>query len=161
VIEFSHKVTELDVDVASEHSGVLRRRSQYEFDYRPDATRPASVLMPVEDRTFRDGELFAAMDMNLPEGFLLSQLRERSPKVPPTKMQLLALIGSNGIGRLSFRQPHQRRASAGRSRTASTGAATNTSPGCSPTSVLSRSGPWRPSSTNSRSACWCGMATPT
>ena len=37
------------------------------------------------------GALFPAMDMNLPEGFLLAQLRERSPKTPPTKMQLLSL----------------------------------------------------------------------
>lgn len=114
MIEFSHKVTDLDVDVASGPGGVLRRRSQYEFDYRPEATRPVSVLMPVEDRGFRDGELFAVMDMNLPEGFLLTQLRERSPKNPPTKMQLLALIGSNGIGRLSFRQPQQRRVPRGK-----------------------------------------------
>jgi len=65
--------------------------------------------MPLEDRLFRDGELFAAMDMNLPEGFLLAQLRERSPKAPPTKMQLLSLMGSNGIGRLGYREPQKPR----------------------------------------------------
>ncbi|MBL8909887.1 MAG: HipA N-terminal domain-containing protein [Archangium sp.] len=56
----------------------------------------------IEDRSFRDGELFAVMDMNLPEGFLLARLRERAPKQPPTKMQVLALMGSNGIGRVGF-----------------------------------------------------------
>jgi len=61
--------------------------------------------MPLADRGFRDGELFAVMDMNLPEGFLLAQLRERSPKSPPSKMQLLALAGSNGVGRLGYREP--------------------------------------------------------
>lgn len=114
MIDFEKKVTDLDVDVASGPGGLLRRRSQFEFDYLPEATRPVSLLMPVADRSFRDGALFAAMDMNLPEGFLLSQLRERSPKTPPTKMQLLALIGANGIGRLSFREPHRPRSARGR-----------------------------------------------
>ncbi len=102
MIDFTQKVTELEVEAAREPCGQLRRASQYEFEYRPTAIKPASLLMPLEDRLFRDGELFAAMDMNLPEGFLLAQLRERSPKVPPTKMQLLALMGSNGIGRLGY-----------------------------------------------------------
>lgn len=107
MIDFSHKVSDLEVDIGPRPGGQLRRRSQFEFEYLPDATRPASLLMPLEDRSFRDGELFAAMDMNLPEGFLLAQLRERSPKTPPTKMQLLALMGSNGIGRLGYREPHR------------------------------------------------------
>lgn len=105
MIAFEHRVTDLDVEVATEPSGQLRRRSQYEFDYLSSATRPVSLLMPLEDRAFRDNELFSVMDMNLPEGFLLAQLRERSPKAPPTKMQLLALMGGNGIGRLGFRAP--------------------------------------------------------
>jgi serine/threonine-protein kinase HipA len=105
VIDFSQRVTDLEVSVASGPGGRLHRGSQYEFDYQPTATHPISLLMPVEDRRFRDGELFAVMDMNLPEGFLLAQLRERSPKQPPTKLQLLALSGSNGIGRLGYLPP--------------------------------------------------------
>ena len=107
MIDFNHKVTDLEVDVGPGPGGQLRRRSQFEFEYLPTAKRPVSLLMPLEDGTFRDGALFAAMDMNLPEGFLLAQLRERSPKTPPTKMQLLALMGSNGIGRLTYREPHR------------------------------------------------------
>lgn len=114
MIDFTQRVSELDVDASSERAGQLRRKSQYEFDYLPAATRQISLLMPVEDRAFHDNELFAVLDMNLPEGFLLAQLRERSPKNPPTKMQLLALIGSNGIGRLSLRQPGRARAAQGR-----------------------------------------------
>lgn len=109
MIDFEHRVTDLEVDVGSEHSAHLRRRSQFEFEYLPTATRQASLLMPLEDRLFRDGELFAAMDMNLPEGFLLAQLRERARKTAPTKMQLLALMGSNGIGRLGYREPKSAR----------------------------------------------------
>jgi hypothetical protein len=43
------------------------------------------------------------MDMNLPEGFLLARIRERFPKEPPTKLQLLALMGTNGIGWTGYR----------------------------------------------------------
>jgi len=105
VIDFSQRVVELDVFAGKEPSGRLTRRSQFEFDYSPAAKRPVSLIMSPDDRSFRDNELFAVMDMNLPEGFLLAQLRERSPKTPPTKMQLLALIGENGIGRLGYREP--------------------------------------------------------
>jgi HipA-like protein len=112
VIDFDHKITDLDVNVAGRAGGQLRRRSQFEFEYLPAAAGPVSLLMPVEDRTFRDSELFAVMDMNLPEGFLLAQLRERSPKRPPTKMQLLALMGENGIGRLGYREPDRPRTKA-------------------------------------------------
>ena len=45
------------------------------------------------------------MDMNLPEGFLLRQIYEVSPKNPPTEMHLLELMGDNGIGRLGYRRP--------------------------------------------------------
>lgn len=105
MIDFGQKVTDLEVDAGRKRSGQLHRRSQFEFEYLPAAARAVSLLMPLDDRSFRDGELFAVMDMNLPEGFLLAQLRERSPKSPPTKMQLLALMGANGIGWLGYREP--------------------------------------------------------
>lgn len=114
MIDFSQRVTDLEVEVAGDMGGSLRRRSQYEFDYAASARRAVSLLMPVEDRGFRDSELFAVMDMNLPEGFLLAQLRERAPKTPPTKMQLLALAGANGIGRLGFRAPGHARSDGSR-----------------------------------------------
>lgn len=99
----------LEVDAAGALVGQLSRRSQYEFDYQPQAAREVSLLMPRAERTFRDNELFAVMDMNLPEGFLLAQIRERFPKEPPTKMQLLALMGGHGIGWNGFRQPGEAR----------------------------------------------------
>jgi serine/threonine-protein kinase HipA len=105
VIDFSRKIRSLDVRVDRELAGTLTRSSQYEFQYGEGAQQPVSLIMPVEDRTFTDGELFAAMDMNLPEGFLLARLREHSPKSAPTKMHLLALMGANGIGRLAYRLP--------------------------------------------------------
>ena len=105
MIDFSQRVRQLSVFVDGKDAGELVRASQYQFTYSEAATRSMSLIMPVEDREFRDGALFAVMDMNLPEGFLLAQLRERSPKAPPTEMQLLALMGANGIGWLAYRQP--------------------------------------------------------
>ena len=103
MIDLDERVRELEVAIAGAQVGRLRRRSQYEFAYAAGEQRAVSLIMPPEDRTFVDGELFAVMDMNLPEGFLLARIRERAPKSPPTKMHLLLLIGRNGIGRLEYR----------------------------------------------------------
>jgi serine/threonine-protein kinase HipA len=105
MIDFSERVRRLSVQVDARPGGELVRASQFQFTYAADAAQPISLIMPLADREFSDGALFAVMDMNLPEGFLLAQLRERSPKAPPTEMQLLALMGANGIGRLAYEQP--------------------------------------------------------
>ncbi len=110
MIDFSRPIRELWVGVARRPTGTLVRQSQYEFTYDPGAGTPVSLIMPVEDGHFTDGELFAVMDMNLPEGFLLAAIRERAPKTSPTKMHLLALMGENGIGWLGYRQPGAKRA---------------------------------------------------
>ncbi len=55
MIDLTQKVADLDVDAGDEPCGQLRRRSQYEFEYRPGATRPVSLLMLVEDGLLRDG----------------------------------------------------------------------------------------------------------
>jgi serine/threonine-protein kinase HipA len=108
VIDFEAKVRELEVRVNQKPGGRLLRASQYTFAYDQAAEAPISQIMPLEDRAFVDGELFAVMDMNLPEGFLLAAIRDRSPKAPPTKMHLLALIGRNGIGWLEYERPGHR-----------------------------------------------------
>jgi len=105
MIDFSERVRRLSVLVDDKQGGELVRASQFQFTYAADAVQPISLIMPLADREFSDGALFAVMDMNLPEGFLLAQLRERSPKAPPTEMQFLALMGANGIGRLAYEQP--------------------------------------------------------
>jgi serine/threonine-protein kinase HipA len=105
MIDFSTRVKRLTVRVDSGAGGELIRESQYRFSYDDAATAPVSLIMPLADRQYVDNDLFAAMDMNLPEGFLLAQIRERAPKSPPTKMHLLALMGENGIGRLSYQSP--------------------------------------------------------
>ncbi len=105
MLEFSERIKQLEINVDRAAGGCLRRESQFRFTYADEAPEPVSLIMPLRDREFTDNALFAVMDMNLPEGFLLAQIRERSPKSPPTEMHLLALMGANGIGRLAYRRP--------------------------------------------------------
>lgn len=104
-MEFARRVNRLEVRIGGQVGGDLRRESQFRFTYAAQASQPVSLIMPLADREFVDNALFAVMDMNLPEGFLLRQIYERSPKNPPTEMHLLELMGDNGIGRLGYRRP--------------------------------------------------------
>lgn len=101
------KIKQLDVDIGGARAGQLLKHSTYEFRYLDsEREQPAvALLMPTSQPTYQDGDLFAVMDQNLPEGDLYLRLREMFPKQQLTPMHLLALIGSNGIGRLNFRLP--------------------------------------------------------
>ena len=105
------KLRLLDVSIGdADLAGQLLRTSTYEFRYiAPDPDQPVvALLMPAaESLTWQDGDLFPAMDQNLPEGDLFMRIRELFPKQPMTPMHLLALIGRNGIGRLAYRLPGQ------------------------------------------------------
>lgn len=90
------------------HAGQLLKTSTYEFRYRdaaPDQPAVALLMPPRERLTWQDGDLFAPMDQNLPEGDLFMRIREMFPKRPMTPMHLLVLVGRNGIGRLGYRLP--------------------------------------------------------
>jgi len=99
----------LDVAVGGNpQAGQLLKTSVYEFRYRDPAPDQAAValLMPARAQlTWQDGDLFAPMDQNLPEGDLFMRIRQLFPKQPMTPMHLLALVGANGIGRLGYRLP--------------------------------------------------------
>ncbi|UOD50436.1 type II toxin-antitoxin system HipA family toxin [Orrella daihaiensis] len=103
------KIRELEVSIGSQtDAGQLLKASRYEFRYRsPDPNQQAVALFmqPSEQLTWQDGDLFAPMDQNLPEGDLFMRIRAMYPKQPLTPMHLLALIGSNGIGRLGYQVP--------------------------------------------------------
>ena len=103
------KIRLLDISIGnSMQAGQLLKTSTYEFRYlRPDPAQPAvALLMPPSQRlTWQDGDLFAPMDQNLPEGDLFMRIRELYPKQPMTPMHLLALAGRNGIGRLGYSLP--------------------------------------------------------
>lgn len=99
----------LDVSIGdAANAGQLLKTSVYEFRYLDDAPeqRAVALLMPARERlTWQDGDLFAPMDQNLPEGDLFMRIRQLFPKRPMTPMHLLALVGRNGIGRLGYRLP--------------------------------------------------------
>lgn len=86
-------------------SGVLGRTDDgYLFGYHAEAPRAAeiSLLMPHRLEPYVGRELLPIFQMNLPEGYLLEQLRQRLAKATPTDpMLLLALTGREmAIGRV-------------------------------------------------------------
>ena len=89
-------------------AGQLLKTSNYEFRYLDPNPEQASValLMPARQRpSWQAGDLFPAMDQNLPEGDLFMKIRAMFPRQPTTPMHLLALMGRNGIGRLGYAVP--------------------------------------------------------
>jgi serine/threonine-protein kinase HipA len=110
------KIRALAVSIGdAAHAGQLLKASTYEFRYlATDPAQPAVALLmpPARQLTWQDGDLFAPMDQNLPEGDLFMRIRALFPKQPLTPMHLLALIGRNGIGRLGYSLPDQPEAAA-------------------------------------------------
>lgn len=108
----------LDVSIGdSVGAGQLLKKSNYEFRYLDiDPEQPVAALFmsPREKLTWQEGDLFAPMDQNLPEGDLFMRIRALFPKQPMTPMHLLALIGRNGIGRLGYGLPGQASAASSR-----------------------------------------------
>lgn len=97
--------TALKVSTPQGDSGrLLTSAADYIFRYGDEASARAaiSLLMPVRTEEFRRRELHPIFQMNLPEGYVLEQLRNRLAKtvnVDPTL--LLALSGSSSpIGRV-------------------------------------------------------------
>jgi serine/threonine-protein kinase HipA len=102
------KIKQLDVQINGTLAGQLLKHSVYEYRYLDSNASQASValLMPPSRPTYQDGDLFAVMDQNLPEGDLYLRLRALFPKQQLTPMHLLALVGTNGIGRLGYQLPN-------------------------------------------------------
>jgi serine/threonine-protein kinase HipA len=101
------KIKQLGVQINSVTTGQLLKHSVYEYRYLDSSADQAAIalLMPPSRPTYQDGDLFAVMDQNLPEGDLYLRLRAMFPKQQLTPMHLLALVGTNGIGRLGYQLP--------------------------------------------------------
>ena len=99
------KIHHPDVETAGSPADQLLKHSIYEFRYLDSrADQPAvALLMPPSRPTYQDGDLFAVMDQNLPEGDLYLRLRAMIHKQQLTPMHLPGVIGPNGTGRLGFR----------------------------------------------------------
>lgn len=84
---------------------LFRERDQYVLQYEP-AVVPAnfvSLTMPVQASPWLwPRDLHPFFRQNLPEGYLLSILREvLGPALDGTDLSLLAVVGRNGIGRVT------------------------------------------------------------
>lgn len=99
----------LSVSTPQGHSGVLSRAEGYLFQYDPDM-RPEAVIalnMPFRATQFHKQGLFPIFEMNLPEGYVLQELRNRFAKTTPLDpLLLLAMTGQRAaIGRVAVHAP--------------------------------------------------------
>ncbi len=102
------RVAQLDVETPQGHAGRLgNERGSYLFVYDngADPSTAVSLLMPVRLTPYQSGALLPVFAMNLPEGYVLSEIRERLAKVARVDpLLLLAITGdSHPIGRLVLR----------------------------------------------------------
>ncbi|KPW29782.1 Uncharacterized protein ALO59_02565 [Pseudomonas amygdali pv. mellea] len=103
-------MTTLQVATPEGESGrILSSAGDYLFRYHHDARTQAaiSLLMPPRADEYRHRELHPIFQMNLPEGYVLEQLRNRLAKIASVDpMLLLALSGSSSpIGRVAVHSP--------------------------------------------------------
>lgn len=98
------KIRHLDVDTPQGRAGSLVRESRYAFNYSTvDAAREVAITMPLRSESYSSGALMPIFAMNRPEGYLESKIIERFGKLGGIDaMGMLALIGPNQIGRLSY-----------------------------------------------------------
>lgn len=96
----------LDVQVSGKTRAQLyRERDEYVLKYLP-GSNPAdfiSLTMPVREEPWRwPRDLHPFFRQNLPEGYLLSIIREEfGPLLDGTDLSLLAVVGGMGIGRVT------------------------------------------------------------
>jgi serine/threonine-protein kinase HipA len=87
----------------------LTESGDYLFRYGLDAvpTSQVSLTMAVRDAAYTSRSLHPVFQMNLPEGYVLEQLRNRLAKTTPINpMLLIALTGSGSpIGRVAVQAP--------------------------------------------------------
>ena len=79
------RIKELHISVAGQATASLLKQSLYQLVYNPDAQRCVGLGLPPYERVFQDGDLFAALDMNLPEGYLFDRTGGRQSHHPDTK----------------------------------------------------------------------------
>lgn len=89
------RIQHVRVETPQGPSGSLaRERDQYVFTYAP-GTAPAaavSLLMPPRAAQYAQKTLHPIFQMNLPEGYVLEQLRQRFAKVTPFDPLLLLAL---------------------------------------------------------------------
>lgn len=96
----------LDVQVSGRLVAQLyRERDEYVLKYLPGTAEVdfVSLTMPVRETPWRwPRDLHPFFRQNLPEGYLLSIIREEfGPQLDGTDLSLLAVVGGSGIGRVT------------------------------------------------------------
>lgn len=96
----------LDVHVSAKLVAKLyRERDEYLLKYLPGTAQEdfVSLTMPVREEAWHwPRDLFPFFRQNLPEGYLLSVIREEfGPLLDGTDLSLLGVVGGAGIGRVS------------------------------------------------------------
>ncbi|WP_233176788.1 type II toxin-antitoxin system HipA family toxin [Ralstonia sp. ASV6] len=101
------KLKRLSIYTPQGSSGILHKDSRFVFNYdTPLREREVSLGMPLRAESYGSSVLHPIFAMNRPEGYLLERIRRRFAKVYNLDdMRLLALTGSNQIGRLRFYEP--------------------------------------------------------
>lgn len=104
------RVSRLEVRTPQGDSGALgNERGSYLFTYLPQAMSPqeVSLLMPARLAAYSSGVLPPVFSMNLPEGFLLEEIRNRLAKIARIDpLLLLAVTGdAHPIGRIRTSSP--------------------------------------------------------
>jgi serine/threonine-protein kinase HipA len=105
------KIKQIVVTTPQGESGVLDKESRFVFNYGSgDRAREVSLTMPIRAESYASGALLTPFAMNKPEGWLYRQIVERMAKHEQVDdMRLLAIVGSNQIGRLSYTLPGESR----------------------------------------------------
>ncbi|CAB3748801.1 type II toxin-antitoxin system HipA family toxin [Paraburkholderia solisilvae] len=102
----TNRVRELSVNTPQGMAGTLTKESRHVFGYATrDVAREVSLTMPLRAETYAATPMLPAFSMNLPEGFLLERIRRAFRHVSLDHMALLAITGSNQIGRLRYAVP--------------------------------------------------------
>ncbi|HEY9131734.1 MAG TPA: type II toxin-antitoxin system HipA family toxin [Dyella sp.] len=102
-------IRHLAVSTPQGNSGVLAHEDGYFFQYAPDISPAAEIALTMQRRLepYRSHTLLPIFEMNLPEGYVLEELRNRFAKTAQfDPMLLLALTGHQAaVGRVSVHSP--------------------------------------------------------
>jgi len=95
----------LAVWTAGNKSGILEQDEEYVFNYLADMSDQYSVslTMPVRLKSWTHKDLHPVFQMNLPEGALLTAIKNALAKIARVdELTLLRVVGANQIGRNRF-----------------------------------------------------------
>ncbi|MDP2862038.1 MAG: type II toxin-antitoxin system HipA family toxin [Desulfobacterales bacterium] len=95
----------LAVWTAGNKSGILEQEEEYVFNYLADTSdrHSVSLTMPVRLKSWTHKALHPVFQMNLPEGALLTTIKNALAKIARVdELTLLRVVGANQIGRNRF-----------------------------------------------------------